>query len=195
LAEAVAGLSRVAVLWNRSVPGKKLDWVHAAAAAERLGIELLPVPVECPEDLPEAVALATREEVGALLTLGDALTFRRQRQLISLMATHGLPAMYEHARFVTSGGLMAYGPQMADLYTRAAWYVGQILRGASAADLPIGFPEEFYLALNLYTAQTLSLVLPDSLVRLAREVVPASLPVDATKDQDSPRAPKPMRPK
>ncbi len=90
---------------------------------------------------------------------------------MDLAAKSRLPTMYSVREFVDAGGLMAYGPNFADLYRRAAHFVDRILRGASPADLPIEQPTKFELVINLKTAKALGLTIPQSLLQRADQVI------------------------
>jgi len=113
----------------------------------------------------------TGARAGALTVLPSAMFFSERRRLLDLSAKNRLPAVYPQREFVDAGGLMAYGPSLADLFRRAATYVDKILKGAKPADLPVEQPTKFELVINLKTAKSLGLTIPSSLLQRADEVI------------------------
>jgi putative tryptophan/tyrosine transport system substrate-binding protein len=112
-----------------------------------------------------------REGTQALLVSNDPLHQIHIARIISLLAQHRLPAMFQAKENVAAGGLMAYGASVPDLFARAAGYVHRILQGTKPADLPVELPIKFDLAVNLKTARALGLELPPLLIASADEVV------------------------
>jgi putative tryptophan/tyrosine transport system substrate-binding protein len=103
--------------------------------------------------------------------LVSAMFFSERRRLVDLAAKNRLPAVYPQREFVDAGGLMSYGPDLADLFRRTATYVDKILKGAKPEDLPIEQPTKFELVINLNTAKALGLTLPPSLLLRADQVI------------------------
>jgi len=124
-----------------------------------------------PADLDRAFSDMTRARAGALTVLGNPMFTSERRRLVGLAAKNRLPAVYGLREFVDAGGLMAYGPNVADMYRRAATYVDKILKGAKPADLPVEQPTKFELVINLKTAKALGLTIPQSVLGRADEVI------------------------
>jgi len=172
LREAVPGLSRVALLWNPDVRGAVLDYKEAASAARSLRVEVKSVEASRAEDLDRAFSTITSWRAQALMLPGiNPVGFANRAQIVSFAQRNRLPSMFPTKEYVDSGGLMSYGPSLVDLLRRAAGYVDKILKGAKPADLPVQQPTKFELVINLKTAKTLGLTLPQSLLRRTDEVI------------------------
>ncbi len=167
--EVVPRVSRVGVLLTVVRPQFSMLGVEAAARALGLGISGLEVQVA--DDIDPAFETAAKDRVGALLTLSSPLFNSQKQRIINLAARHRLPAMYEVREFAEAGGLMSYGPDIADVFRRAAGYVDKILKGARPADLPVEQPTKIDLVINLKTARALGLTIPQSLLLRADEVI------------------------
>ena len=174
LTQAIPGVSRVALLWEpESMPERtQTDILRVGdAAAGALGVRLQVVGARGPADFDSAFSDMTRAGAGAVAVFGSTMFIVERRRLVDLAAKHRLPAVYTWRVFVDVGGLMAYGPSLADLNRRGGTYVGKILKGAKPADLPVEQPSKFELIINLKTAKALGLTIPPSLLARADEVI------------------------
>jgi putative tryptophan/tyrosine transport system substrate-binding protein len=169
--EAVPRVSRVAVLSNPLQPAQPGLLSHAQTAATALGVKLVSVPVQDANGLDGAFAAMAADGVRGLIVFTDPLTLRYRARIVELAAAHRLPAMYTFGEFVRAGGLMAYGPSVAEMFRRAATYVDRILKGVKPADLPVEQPTKFELIINLKTAKALGLTIPPSVLVRADEVI------------------------
>jgi putative tryptophan/tyrosine transport system substrate-binding protein len=174
LTQAVPGVSRVAVLWQPGGHDERTDkdiLKDAEVAARPLGVRLQFVEARGPADFDRTFSDMTRAGVGALTVLTSVMFLNERRRLVDLTAKNRLPAVYGGRDFVDVGGLMAYGPNLADLYRRAATYVDKILKGAKPGDLPVEQPTKFELVINLKTAKALGLTIPPALLQGADQVI------------------------
>ncbi|MEK6242872.1 MAG: ABC transporter substrate-binding protein [Pseudomonadota bacterium] len=174
LKQAVPGVSRVAVLWQPGAIGERTEkdmLKEAEVAARALGVRLQFVEARGPADIDRAFSDMTRERAGALTLLASNMFTIERRRLVDLAAKNQLPAVYPQREYVDAGGLISYGPNIADMYRRAATYVDKILKGAKPADLPVEQPTKFELVINLKTAKALGITIPQSLLVRADEVI------------------------
>src|SRR5712692_1297273 len=174
LKQAVPGVSRVAVLWQPGGSGEhtEKDMLKEAEVAGRaLGVRLQFVEARGPADFDRAFSDMTRARAGALTVLASNMILGERRRLANLAAKNRLAAVYPLREFVDAGGLMAYGPDLVDVFRRAATYVDKILKGAKPADLPVEQPTRFELVINLKTAKALGLQIPPTLLTRADEVI------------------------
>ena len=132
---------------------------------------LLPLPVQAPGDLPGAFDAARLGRADGLYVLGDVLTFVHRTRILDLVAKSRLPAMYTTRSAAEAGGLMSYGPNMRELFRRAATYVDTILKGAKPGELAVEQSTRYELVVNLKTAKDLGLSIPPSLVKQAVQVI------------------------
>jgi putative ABC transport system substrate-binding protein len=145
---------------------------RADVAAQALGVRLQFLEARGPADIDIAFSEMTGVRAGALTALtGGSMLFAERRRLVDLAAKNRLPAVYPWREFVDAGGLMAYGPDLADSQRRAATYVDKILKGAKPGDLPVEQPTKFELVINLKTAKALGLTIPPSLLQRADELI------------------------
>ena len=129
------------------------------------------IEAQGPDEFARAFSDMTSARAGGLTVLPSARLLREHRRLVDLAAKNRLPAVYTSREFVDAGGLMAYGPDLADMFRRAATYVDKILKGAKPGDLPVEQPTKFDLVINLKTAKALGLTIPPSLLLRADQVI------------------------
>ena len=141
------------------------------AAARALNVTLQSFEVERPSDLEVAFTEMRRRQIGAVLVPLDPMFNDQRGRLVSLAAQSRLPAMFGERLYVDAGGLVSYGPNYAALYRRAAVFVDKLSRGAKPAELPVEQPTRFEFAINLNTAKTLGLMLPQSVLLQADHLV------------------------
>jgi putative ABC transport system substrate-binding protein len=165
-------LSRVAVLWNPANAAFQALQVHEAeTAARRTGMQLRFVEARDPSAFSDAFATIRREQVQALLILGDPV-YRAHRDALAAHAMkQRLVAVSGTRAFVEAGGLAGYGPSFPDLSRRAATYVDKLLKGGKPADLPVEQPTRFELVVNLKTAKALGVTIPPTVLARADEVI------------------------
>jgi putative ABC transport system substrate-binding protein len=169
LKDVVPGLACVAVLWNPANPEHRpaLDAIEQVGRAVGVPLQRLELHNHR-EGAAVLAALSPRDASGLLVLTDPAFSMAR----IPLLAIHHrLPTIYLRKEFAVAGGLMSYGPSLAETYRRAAFYVGRILKGAKPADLPVEQPTRFELVVNLATATAIGLTVPSSLLFQADEVI------------------------
>ena len=167
------GATRIAVLWNpaRNYPSVELGLRQVNTGAQALGVRLQVLEARGPDQFEPAFTAMTQGRSAALLILTDSMFWQHRRRLAELERTFRLPALHSASEEVEAGSLMAYGPDLADLFRRAAVYVDKILKGAKPADLPVERPTKFELIINLKPAKTLGLRIPPTLLLQADRVV------------------------
>jgi putative ABC transport system substrate-binding protein len=169
LHEMLPNIRRIAVLRDLNTPR---IWAEATEeTGRRLGLALQLLEVAEPETFESAFEAAVNAHAEAFDVLASAFFNSHKARLTELAAKYRLPTMYEHDDFVRSGGLIAYGPSIPDLLRRAATHVDKILKGAKPGDLPVEQPTKFTLSINLKTAKSLGLTIPDRVIALADEVI------------------------
>jgi putative tryptophan/tyrosine transport system substrate-binding protein len=159
----------IALLLKPSHPSAKQVTESLQAAARTLGVQLDVLEASTDREIEDAY-LALRPG-DALLVATDPFFFLRRAQLVALSARYGVPTIYDSREFGEAGGLMSYGPNHARLWEQAGTYVGRILKGEKPSDLPVTQAAIFEMVINLKTARTLGLNVPDRLLALADEVI------------------------
>lgn len=167
--EIVPGVSRVAVLGDPEMNASQFRATEAAART--LGVQLQMLEGRTSKELDSALESARRAHAGAVIVLSSPIVFADRARLAALALAKGLPAVSLFAEFAEAGGLMSYGPSLTDSFRRCGVYVGKILGGAKAGDLPIERPEKFVLVINLRTAKALRLTVPQLLQLRADQLI------------------------
>jgi putative ABC transport system substrate-binding protein len=170
LKQIAPGVTRVAVLRNSTSAGPALFAVIQAMAPS-LRVEVNPVNASDASDFERVVAAVARAPNAGLIVTSVAAATLHRDLIIMLAARHKLPAVYWERFFVAAGGLISYGPDVIDQYRQAAGYVDRIFKGEKPADLPVQAPTKYELVINLKTAKTLGLDLPETLLATADEVI------------------------
>jgi len=168
--QALPHATRIGVLVTSTAPSH-VPALHAVeAAAQKLGVQVLTVPVRTAEDLDRAFATMARERVHGFLAVASPLTRSQRALLADLSLKHRLPGMFGGKDNVEVGGLMSYAPDLVDLTRRAATYIDRILKGAKPTDLPVEQASKYELVVNLKTAKTLGITIPPSVLLRADQV-------------------------
>jgi ABC-type uncharacterized transport system substrate-binding protein len=169
---AIPRLSRVAVLWNPANPGIAFYREAIETAGRTLRVTVGPV-VEARrvEDLESAFATIAGARPDALAVLADRSLLSHRKRIVEFAAAKRLPVMYPYGEYVDAGGLMSYAPNNAELFRGAATYVDKILKGAKPGNLPVQEPAKFELVINLKTAKTLGLTIPQPLLQRADRLI------------------------
>jgi putative tryptophan/tyrosine transport system substrate-binding protein len=169
LKEAVASLTRVAVLWNPDHPDG--EYRDTEAAARRLGIHVQSLEVRRPEEFDGAFEAATRARPEALMVVSSRFMNLNRSRVLEFVGKQRVPLVTGWGPWARAGSFMSYGPDLDALVRRAATHVDKILRGAKPADLPVEQPTKFELVINLKTAKALGLTIPPSLLQRADQVI------------------------
>jgi putative ABC transport system substrate-binding protein len=170
LREVVPGLRRLAILANVGNPGPVLEVREVQAAARTLGLEVAAFEFRRAEDIAPVFA-ALKGHADVLYICADPLASTNHARIHTFAMGAGLPTMHGLREYVEAGGLMSYGPNIPDMFRRAADFVDKILRGAKPGDLPVEQPTKFELVINLTTAKALGLDVPPTLLARADEVI------------------------
>lgn len=169
LKELVPKASRIAFMVRASSPATAQYVKEAELAARTLGVQLQILAVRDPGDLEGA--FSTAQGASALLQVDDAMLTAERTRIADLALKNRMPTISGLSETVEAGGLMSYGPHYGDLYRRAATQVHKILRGAKPADLPVEQPMKFELVINLKTAKTIGMTIPQSILAQADQVI------------------------
>ena len=171
LREVIPSMSRVAVLWNPTVPSALPQLRSLQAAAPALGMTVLSLEARGPADIERAFSVIGKERPVALLVIGEPLTVSHRGRIAELAIKNRLPAIGTTRQYADAGFLMAYGANFDHLWRRAATYVDKILKGAKPGDLPIEQASKWDLVINLKTAKVLGVTIPPVLMLQADHVI------------------------
>jgi putative ABC transport system substrate-binding protein len=161
----------IGILVNPSRPGVEANNIELQIAARALGRELVFQSAGPEHPLDAAFQRLAEQRVDALAVTADPFFNFRRPQVVALAARHAMPAIYQWREFVEDGGLMSYGPSIADAYQQAGIYAGRIMKGARPADLPVIQPTRFELVINQKTARTLGIEIPALLLARANATI------------------------
>jgi putative ABC transport system substrate-binding protein len=172
LKEIMPNLARAALLFDPNTTPYYPAWIREIEAARQSGAtELVAMSVDSTSEMEAAIAALAQNPGSCLMVGPDPFNVVRIKQIAQLVAQNRLPAISVYRPFAAEGGLMAYGPDTADIFRRSAGYVDRILKGASPADLPVQQPDKFEFVINLKAAKALGLTVPATLLALADEVI------------------------
>jgi putative ABC transport system substrate-binding protein len=172
LHELAPAAELVAVLGNARSPAvAESDARQLQQAADALGLRLLVLSARDPYEIEDAFATMAEQAADALLVGADPLFIRASDRIVALAAQHGVPAIYQYRESVRAGGLASYGTNLASGFRLLAAYTAQILKGARPADLPVVQATRFEFVINLKTAKALGLMIPESCLTRADEVI------------------------
>jgi len=164
-------MTRVAAAFNTLNPGTRSLFKETEAAATKLGLKVLPLDIHFPDGVERAFAEAVRLRASAVVIISDGATIVHRAQLGSAALQHHLPTIFANKTYLEGGGLMSYGPDIIEVWRRAATYVDRILKGAKPAEMPIEQPTKFELVISLKTSKALGLTIPPSLLLRADQVI------------------------
>jgi len=171
LKETVPKAARIAGIWNVNDLGMQRRYSAIENAARVLRLEVKSHALRSPDDFDVAFTAMTARRPDALFLVTDALTNMNQKRVVEFSATQRVPAMYESDVVVHQRGLISYGPTGEDMFGRAAYFIDRIFKGAKPADLPVEQPTRYNLSVNLKTAASLGLTIPQSVLIRADEVI------------------------
>jgi putative ABC transport system substrate-binding protein len=172
LRELVPAAARISMLVNpANATSTESTLKDVLTAARAIGLQTQVLNASTGREINAAFATLTTEKSDALFVAGDAFFSHRRVQLVHLATHHAVPAIYSQREFSEIGGLMSYGPNLNDAFRQIGAYVGRILKGAKAADLPVAQSIKFELVINAETARLLGLAVPPTLLATADEVI------------------------
>jgi putative ABC transport system substrate-binding protein len=171
LKETIPGLSRVAILWNPEDPASREQWKETQVPARELALQLYSMEVRKIDRYESALDNALEAGSAALAVASSSFFNAHQRRIAELAAKKRLPSISNRREFVTSGGLISYGPDRIELYTRVVAMVDKILKGRKPVDIPVEQPTRFELMINLKTAKQIDVTIPPNMLARADRVI------------------------
>ncbi len=171
LREIAPNVSRVALLMNPTNPNVDVERMDAEAGARKLGLETVTVNARNEREIDTAFEQLLGAKADGIITATDPITLDRREQIVAFANRNKLPVVGFVRQFAAVGGLLSYGPSISWMYRQAGDYVGQILKGANPAELPVLQPTQFELVINLKTANAFGLTVPLTLQAAASEVI------------------------
>jgi putative tryptophan/tyrosine transport system substrate-binding protein len=170
LSETAPGLKRAAIMFSDTASASAY-MSSFETAARSLKVVPITAPVHSDVEIETAITSLGREPGSGLFVVSDAFIAIRRVPIILAAAQNNVPALYMFSYYARDGGLLSYGPDTVDLFRRAASYIDRILRGAKPGDLPVQFPVKYEMVVNLRTAKSLGLMVPQSILLRADEVI------------------------
>jgi putative ABC transport system substrate-binding protein len=171
LHELVPQAKQIAILLNPHFQTFEAQERDVQEAARSLGVHIDVLRASSDHDIETAFETVARQGVAALAVGADPFLDTRRDKLVALSARQMVPTIYHFREFATAGGLMSYGIDLSDAHRQMGIYVGRILKGTNPGDLPVMQPTKLELIINLKTARSLGLVVPDRLLAIADEVI------------------------
>jgi putative ABC transport system substrate-binding protein len=171
LKQVAPGVNRVGVLRSPAIPSGIGQFSAIQSAAQSSSVDLSPIGLRDADDIKRAVAVLSRAPNSGLIVTASAYSLKHRKLIIALAAQHKLPVVYPTQLFTHDGGLISYGPDINDLYPRAAGYVDRILKGEKPSNLPVQAPTKHELVINLKTVKALNLTVPLTLLAHADRVI------------------------
>jgi len=171
LKASVPNLHKVAMLWNKNDLGMSLRYQASAKAASDIGVSVQQLGIAEPDDFDDAFNAMNSDPPDAILMISDALVILNRKRVFDYAAAHRLPAIYESDLYTHSGGLMSYGADAGEIFTRAASMVDRIFRGTKPGDVPFEQPTRYLFVINSKTAKAIGFTFPSTVLALADEVI------------------------
>src|SRR5258706_4887777 len=169
--ETITKLSRVGVLWEPKNQGSEESWKESQLAARQLGLKVHSIEVTGPDKFESAFSVATKTRIDAVAVTLSGLFSSHQKLIVSLAGKRRIPAIYTREEFVEKGGLMSYRADDDEPFNRIAVMIDKILKGTTAADIPVEQPKTFELIINLKAADQIGLTIPPQVLARADRVI------------------------